>query len=68
VLEILRAVPDLARGDTLELNAVAAKLRELQLLSKSGSSTKLFQQFPDVFVLEPLKQPHKVRAIRAIAV
>jgi hypothetical protein len=43
-------------------------LRELGLLSKSGSSTKLFQQFPDVFALDPLKQPHKVRAIHAIAV
>ena len=67
VVEILRAVPALARGDTLELNVVAAKLREVGLLSKSGSSTKLLQQFPELFVLEPAKQPHKVRAVNAIA-
>ena len=67
VMEILRAVPALARGETLELNVVAAKLRELRLLSKSGSSTKLFQQFPEVFVLDPPKQPHKVRAVQVIA-
>jgi len=66
VLELLRAVPDLARGETLELNVVAAKLREKGLLSRSGSSTRLFQQFPDLFILEPAKQPHKVRAIRAL--
>jgi len=68
VVELLRAVPDLARGETLELNVVAAKLREKGLLSRSGSSTRLFQQYPDLFVLEPAKQPHKVRAIRALAV
>jgi len=68
VLEILRAVPDLARGETMELNVVAAKLREMRLLSRSGSSTRLFQQYPELFVLEPAKQPHKVRAIRPLAV
>jgi hypothetical protein len=68
VLEILRAVPGLARGETLELNVVAAKLREMRLLSKSGSSTTLFRQFPEIFVLEPLKQPHKVRTVHAMAV
>ena len=67
VAEILNAVPALARGETLELNVVAAKLREAKLLSKSGSSTKLFQQFPELFVLEPAKQPHKVRAVKALS-
>ena len=68
VQDILRAVPDLARGETLELNVVAARLRELRLLSRSGSSTRLFQQYPELFVLEPAKQPHKVRAIRPLEV
>ena len=67
VIELLRGVPELAHGDTLELNVVAARLRELRLLSKSGSSTRLFQKYPDLFVLEPTKQPHKVRAIRPLA-
>jgi len=68
VQDILRAVPDLARGETMELNVVAARLREVRLLSRSGSSTKLFQQYPELFVLEPARQPHKVRAIRPLAV
>ena len=68
VLGILRAVPALANGETLELNVVAARLREMKLLSKGGSSTKLFQQYPALFVLEPARQPHKVRAIRALSV
>jgi hypothetical protein len=68
VQDILRAVPDLARGETMELNVVAAKLREMRLLSRSGSSTRLFQQYPELFVLEPTKQPHKVRAIKPLAV
>jgi hypothetical protein len=67
-LQILRALPELARGETLELNVVAAKLRELRLLSKSASSTRLFQQFPEVFVLEPADHPHKLRTTRAFAV
>ena len=68
VLDILRAVPALAKGDNLELNVVAARLRELKLLSKNASSTKLFLQYPTLFVLEPANKPHKVRAIRPLAV
>ena len=68
VLDILRAVPALAKGDNLELNVVAARLRELKLLSKNASSTKLFLQYPTLFVLEPTNKPHKVRAIRPLAV
>ena len=68
VQDILRAVPALAKGDNLELNVVAARLRELKLLSKNASSTKLFLQYPTLFVLEPANKPHKVRAIRPLAV
>jgi len=68
VQDILRAVPALAKGDNLELNVVAARLRELKLLSKNASSTKLFLQYPQLFVLEPANKPHKVRAIRPLAV
>ena len=67
-LQILRALPEVARGDTVELNVAAAKLRELRLLSRSASSTRLFQQFPEVFVLEPADHPHKLRTTRAFAV
>jgi NYN domain len=68
VIDILRALPALAHGETLELNSVAARLREKGLLSKSGSSTKLFQKYPDLFALEPAKQPHKVRAIKPLEI
>jgi NYN domain len=67
VLQILRAMPELARGEPQELNVVASRLRELGLLSKSASSTRLFQQFPEVFVLEPKDKPHKLRTLRPIA-
>jgi hypothetical protein len=67
-VQILRALPELARGDTVELNVAAAKLRELRLLSRSASSTRLFQQFPEVFVLEPADHPHKLRTTRAFVV
>jgi uncharacterized LabA/DUF88 family protein len=58
---ILSALPALAAGDTIELRVAAERLRETQLLSKNGSSTKLFGQFPDLFELLPDKQPNHVR-------
>jgi NYN domain len=58
---ILSALPALAAGDTVELRVAAERLRETQLLSKNGSSTKLFGQFPDLFELLPDKQPNHVR-------
>jgi hypothetical protein len=58
---ILSALPALAAGDTIELRVAAERLRETQLLSKNGSSTKLFGQFPELFELLPDKQPNHVR-------
>jgi hypothetical protein len=58
---ILSALPALAGGDTVELRVAAERLRETQLLSKNGSSTKLFGQFPELFELLPDKQPNHVR-------
>ena len=68
VLAMLRAVPALAKGDNLELNVVAARLREVKLLSRNASSTQLFLQYPGLFVMEPANKPHKVRAIRPLMV
>ena len=62
---ILRALPALARGETVELRVAAEALREAGLLSKSGSSTKLFGQFAELFVLQPPKQPNHVKALPA---
>lgn len=63
VQAILQALPALARGETVELRVAAEALRDAGLLSKSGSSTKLFGQFADLFELKPPKAPNHVRAI-----
>ncbi len=62
---LLQALPALARGESVELRVAAEGLRKLGLLSKSGSSTKLFGQFPTLFVLQPDKQPNHVKALPA---
>ncbi len=58
---IFDALPALAAGETVELRVAAERLREAQLLSRSGSSTKLFGQFPELFELRPEKQPNHVQ-------
>ncbi|MDP3083028.1 MAG: hypothetical protein Q8N44_04960, partial [Rubrivivax sp.] len=63
--QILQALPELARGDLVELRVAAQRLREAGLLSRSGVSTKLFGQFGDRFELVPDKQPNAVRLRRA---
>jgi len=60
---ILHALPALARGETVELRVAAEALRDAGLLSKSGSSTKLFGQFAELFELKPPKAPNHVRAL-----
>jgi NYN domain len=61
---IFDALPALAAGDTVELRVAAERLRETGLLSRSGSSTKLFGQFPQLFELRPEKQPNHVQRRR----
>ena len=58
---IFNALPALADGETVELRVAAERLRDANLLSRSGSSTKLFGQFPDLFELRPEKQPNHVQ-------
>jgi uncharacterized protein (TIGR00288 family) len=58
---IFDALPALAAGESVELRVAAERLRDANLLSKSGSSTKLFGQFPDLFELRPEKQPNHVQ-------
>ena len=62
VREILRAVPELAGNAFVELRVAAERLRAVGLLSKSGTSPKLFRLYPDHFELLPERQPNKVRA------
>jgi uncharacterized protein (TIGR00288 family) len=60
---ILQALPELGHGEVVELRVAAERLREAGLLSRSGASTKLFGQFPELFELQPQKQPNHVRAL-----
>ena len=61
VQQILQALPELARGATMELQVAGERLRRAQLISQRGSSTKLFHQFADSFELLPAGKPTKVR-------
>lgn len=63
VLRILDVVPALRAGQRIELNVAVEGLRGAKLLSKSGSSQKLFKKHPELFVLSPEKQPNKVQYI-----
>jgi uncharacterized LabA/DUF88 family protein len=58
---IFDALPGLSAGETVELRVAAERLREAELLSRRGSSTKLFGQFPELFELLPAQQPNHVR-------
>jgi uncharacterized protein (TIGR00288 family) len=61
VRQILMAMPELVRGETVELRVAADRLREAGLLSKSGSSTKVFGAHAERFELVPARNPNKVR-------
>jgi uncharacterized protein (TIGR00288 family) len=61
----LAAIPELASGGKVELNVAAEALRKAGLLSRSGSSTKLFRKYPDELVLLPAKQPNSVQFLRS---
>jgi uncharacterized protein (TIGR00288 family) len=63
---ILEALPELVGGEKVELRVAAERLREAKLLSRSGSSTRLFGQFPTLFELMPDKQPNHVRRRPAV--
>lgn len=62
---ILAALPGLTRGETVELRVAAERLRDAGLLSKNGSSTKLFGLYPELFELQPPRQPNHVKATAA---
>ena len=63
--EILAHLPELRRGESLELRFVSARLREAGLLSKSGSSTKLLAPFKEHLELLPTGAPNHVRWLGA---
>ncbi|MFD1712347.1 NYN domain-containing protein [Ottowia flava] len=61
VKDLLKALPELSTRKPLHLSVAAKELRAAGLLSKTGSSTTLFQRYPAQFELLPSKQPNTVR-------
>jgi len=61
VRQILAALPELVRGETVELRVASERLRDADLLGKTASSTKFFAPFADRFELVPTKAPNRVR-------
>jgi len=61
---LLDCLPELAAGQSMALNVAAQRLRGEQLLSKGGSSLKLFAQFGERFELLPPDKPSQVRLRR----
>ncbi|MFN0183641.1 MAG: hypothetical protein ACKVQR_07490 [Aquabacterium sp.] len=56
---ILDVLPELAAGQTVALTDAGQRLRAAQLLSKRGSSLKLFARLPG-FHLQPAGRPREV--------
>ena len=67
VAEVLRALPALAAGETLELQKAAEQLRRARLLSRSSSAQKLFGRFPEWFDMQPAGDPRRVSLRQAAA-
>lgn len=61
---IMGLLPELGRGETVQLGVASQRLREAGLLSKSGPSTKLLGRFPELFELLPAGQPNQLRLRR----
>jgi uncharacterized protein (TIGR00288 family) len=61
VRQILAALPELVRGEAVELRVAAERLRDAELLGRSASSTRFFAPFADRFELLPEKGPNRVR-------
>jgi uncharacterized protein (TIGR00288 family) len=57
----LAAIPELDSGKPVELNVAAEALRKAGLLSRSGSSAKLFRKYPDELLLLPASRPNAVQ-------
>lgn len=61
IVSILAALPELARGGTVELRVAAERLRDADLLGPRGSSTRFFAPYAEYFELVPEQGPNKVR-------
>ena len=58
---LLAALPELDRGEAMDLHVVGPRLRARQLLPKSVSAAKKLGRHPEVFELLPAGKPTQVR-------
>jgi uncharacterized protein (TIGR00288 family) len=61
IIAILAALPELARGQLVELRVATERLRDAGLMGQRASSTKFFAPHAQHFELLPTDQPNKVR-------
>jgi uncharacterized protein (TIGR00288 family) len=61
LVDILRAVPEMALGQTCSLAAVAGRLRERGLLLPTQSALRVLGQHPRAFVVDLKTMPQSVR-------
>jgi uncharacterized protein (TIGR00288 family) len=61
VRQILAAIPELLRGEAVELRVAGERLRDAGIGGKGGTPAKLLRQHPESFELVPAKQPNQVR-------
>ena len=61
VRQILAALPELMRGEAVELRVASERLRDADLMGPRASSTKFFAPFADRFEMLPTKGPNRVR-------
>ncbi len=61
VREIVAALPELARGESVELRVAAERLRDAGLVAAKATPTKLLRSHPDHFELVPARAPNQVR-------
>jgi uncharacterized protein (TIGR00288 family) len=61
VRAILAAMPELLRGEALELRVAAERLRDAGLVGQRAAPVKLLRQHPESFELVPAKAPNQVR-------
>ena len=61
IRSILAAMPELVKGDAVELRVAARRLRDADLLGPKASSTRFFAPYAEHFELVPAQAPNHVR-------
>ena len=59
--QLLRTIPGLREGKTVELNEVVTRLKDASVLGKRASGPRFLQEHAPYLTLSPARQPNKVR-------